>query len=81
MSSNQATTNTLQECKDILTNVTVELEDYIRKINSRLQTLIVQGEGMLVEDATIRTNVFEDVSAAQGSHQLIVSPRNLISAT
>jgi hypothetical protein len=36
---------------------------------------------MLGEDAMIRTNVFEDVSAAQGSHRVIISPGNLISAT
>jgi hypothetical protein len=57
------------------------LEEYIREINSRLQTLFVQGTGIVVEDATIQTNVFEDVSAAQDSHQVIVSPSNHISAT
>jgi ribosome-binding ATPase YchF (GTP1/OBG family) len=32
MSSKQATANALQECKDILTNVTVDLEKHIREI-------------------------------------------------
>jgi hypothetical protein len=81
MSSRRATATALQECEDILTNTTVNLEEHIQEINSRLQTLLVQGAGMLGEDATILTNVFEDVSAAQDAHQVIVSPRNLISAT
>jgi hypothetical protein len=45
MSSKRATANIPQECEDILTNVTVELEEHIRKINSNLQTLFVQGAG------------------------------------
>jgi len=81
MSSKRATANALQECEDILTNTTVDLEEHIQEINSRLQTLFVRGVGMLGEDATIQTNVFEDVLAAQDAHQVIVSPRNLISAT
>jgi hypothetical protein len=32
MSSKRATANALQECKDILTNVTVDLEENIREI-------------------------------------------------
>ena len=32
ISSKQATANVLQECKDILINVTVDLEEYIREI-------------------------------------------------
>ena len=32
MSSKRATANALQECKDILTNVTVDLEEHIREI-------------------------------------------------
>jgi hypothetical protein len=75
MSSKRATANALQECEDILTNATVDLEEHIQGINRRLQA------GMLGEDATIRTNVFEDVSAAQDAYQVIVSPRNAISAT
>lgn len=63
-SSKRATANALQECEDILTNATVDLEEHIQEINSRLQTLFVQGAGILAEDATIWTNVFEDVSAA-----------------
>ncbi|KAF8855875.1 hypothetical protein BDZ45DRAFT_746020 [Acephala macrosclerotiorum] len=51
-----ATANTLQKCKDIFTNTTIDPEE----IDSRLQALFVRGAGMLGEDATIRTNVFED---------------------
>jgi hypothetical protein len=32
MSSKRATANALQECKDILTNVTIDLEEHIREI-------------------------------------------------
>jgi hypothetical protein len=81
MSSQQATTNTLQECKDILTNVTAGIEGHIQEINSRLQALFVGGVRILNGDGTIRTNVSEDVSAAQDAHQVIVSPGTLISAT
>lgn len=81
MSSKRTTANALQECEDILTKATVDLEEHIQEINSKLQTLFIQGAGMLGEDATIQTNVFEDVLAAQDSHQVIVSPGNLISAT
>ncbi|KAH6670193.1 hypothetical protein B0J14DRAFT_672038 [Halenospora varia] len=81
MLSKRATANALQECEDALTNATVDLEENIQGINSRLQTLFVREAGMLVEDAMVRTNVFKDVSAAQDAHQVIVSPGNLISAT
>ena len=81
MSSQQATANTLQECKDILTNVTIGLEGHIQEINSRLQALFIGGVMILGGDGTIQTNVFKDVSAAQDAHQVIVSPRDLISAT
>lgn len=64
MSSKRATANALQECEDILTKATVDLEEHIQEINSKLQTLFIQGAGMLGEDATIQTNVFKDVSAA-----------------
>jgi len=80
MSSKRATANALQRCEDILANATVNLEKHFQEINSRLQTLFTRGTGMLGGDATIRANVFEGVSAAQGSHQVIISPGNLISA-
>jgi len=40
MSSKRATANALQECKDILTNVTVDLEEHMREIK-----VIVKGWG------------------------------------
>jgi len=62
-----------RECEEILTNATVKLEEHFRETNSRLQTLIVRGATMLGEDATIQTNIFEDMSAAQGGHQVILA--------
>jgi hypothetical protein len=66
MSSKRATLNALQECEAIITNATVNLEKHFQEINSRLQTLFARGPGMSGEGATIRANVFEDVSVAQG---------------
>ena len=77
MSSQQATANSLQECKDILTNVSVGLEEPSKKSITELQATFVGGGG----DGMIRTNVFKDVSAVQNAHQVIVSPATLISAT
>ncbi|KAG0644998.1 hypothetical protein D0Z07_9214 [Hyphodiscus hymeniophilus] len=81
MSAQQATANTLQECKDNLTSITVALKGYIQGINSRTQALLAGNVKIPGADSTIRTNTFEDVSIAQDIHEVIVSPETLISAT
>jgi LytS/YehU family sensor histidine kinase len=55
MPSEQATANALQECKDILTHVSVGLQEHIQEIKSGLQSLSGREAETVGEDTTIRT--------------------------
>jgi hypothetical protein len=55
ISSEQATANALQECKDILTNVTADLEGHIQEIKCGLQALLGRDAEMAGESTEIRT--------------------------
>lgn len=108
VSAKRATSKALKECKETLINTTTELEEYLQKLNNRLEDFSrgdstsgvgiaeharVQEEKKGVEHCLklcerashqaddVQTNVFEDVSVAHDSHQVVVATLgDLISA-
>lgn len=60
ISAKQATANVLKECKDRLTDTTLDLERHLQEIENKLQTLSSQGARMSGEDAAEREWVQEE---------------------
>lgn len=76
----------LKECQEMVTKTTSDLEEHLEEIDNKLQAISLRGARILGEDTVervdqARTNVFEDVSAAQDAHQVIAATLgDLISA-